>query len=136
MVTFERRVGRLVEIFDDGAPLENRPTLPRFARVLQLADELGKSATVIICADLRRARVLPTEITDKLTLAVRTSLTRVEAGANLLPENAIAARQFERVFGAGHGKRGAMVRTAAEAIAVLDPLLTAEERSRLRAFLG
>jgi hypothetical protein len=133
VVTFERRVGRLVEIRDDGEPM--RQGLPRFGRVIQLADEVGKGAQVIICADMRRARVLPAEATDQIALAIRTSLTRVELGVTILPEAAVAARQFERIFAAGHGGRGPILATTAEAIAALDPILNAAERVRLRAFL-
>jgi hypothetical protein len=135
VVTFERRVGRLVEIRDDG----NRPAsgLPPFGRVIALADELGRDAQVIVCADMRLGKVMPQEIADKVALAVRTSLTRVERGVTLLPADGIAARQFARIFGEGHGDdRGPMLHTSDEAIAALDPLLHAAERVRLRAFLG
>ena len=134
MVTFERRVGRLVEILDDG---EAMPAgLPEFGRVLMLAAELGKDELVVICADMRRARSLPPELTGRISLAVRTSLTRVLGGATLLSHDPTAARQFARIFGEGHGDRGLIVRAPAEAVAALEPILTAPERTRLLSFLG
>jgi hypothetical protein len=134
MVTFERHVGRLVELCDDGKVVVGQ--MPTFARVLQLADEVGKGALVVICADLRRAHPVPLEFADKVMLSVRTSLMRVERGATVLPQNPIAAKQYERIFTASHGDRGPVVRTPLEAITALDPVLTPVERSRLRTFLG
>jgi hypothetical protein len=134
MVTFERRVGRLVEIRDDGGPAP--PGMPKFGQVLALADEVGPGAMVVVCADMRRAKPLTAEQSEQVALAIRVSLTRVERGATLLPEQMIAGRQFERVYGESHRGFGPLARTPQEAIDALDPVLTAQERARLRAFLG
>jgi hypothetical protein len=134
MFTFARRVGRLVEIQDDGEPVPPG-TQPQFARVLQLADELGPGAKIVVCNDQRRGRAVTHEQAGRITLAVRGSLTRVERSAVLLPTATVAARQMERIHGEAHGDDNHRCRTPQEVYAWLDPVLTPEERTRLRQFL-
>jgi hypothetical protein len=135
MVAFARRVGRLVEIRDDGKPVPP-DVQPQFARVIQLADEVGAGAKVVVCTDLRRGHAITQEQANRITLAIRTSLTRVDRAAILIPSASIAAMQMQRVHGDAHRRDdGGICRTPEEAYAWLDPVLTPAERTRLRQFL-
>jgi hypothetical protein len=132
MMTFERRVGRLVEIRVQGDPDTKLP----FARVLQLANELGPDAKVVICADIRAASQVSMERADRLATLQRAMRPRVERGVMLVGERAVQLLVAERVRDTGAGRQIVHIaRTPAEAVAILQPLLIPAELTRLKQFL-
>jgi hypothetical protein len=131
MVTMERRVGRLVEIRVTG-----EPDATMFGRVIALANEVGPDAKVILCSDIREAQTLTTERADRLATIQRATRERVERAVTLVSDRPVQHLVAERVRDMGPGRGVAHVaKTPAEAIALLDPLLTPAERTRLRQFL-
>jgi len=130
MVTYERRVGRLVEI-----RVRGERDVSQFGRVFALANELGPGAKVIICNDARGAAPLSAEDAGKLATLMLATRERVEHAVTLVGERELALRQAERVRGearTGHP----VVRTPAEAIAALEPVLNPAELARLKQFLS
>jgi hypothetical protein len=134
MVTFERRVGRLVEIRVLPGGGGNVMT---FARVIALANELGPDAKVFVVADVRKApRAMSPEENQKLALAVKAQRERVIRAVTLVGEQPAQAINAERVVDLGPGRDIAQVtRSPAETIAALKPLLDPTEMARLKQFL-
>ena len=132
MMTMERRVGRLVEIRVKGEP----DAKPAFGRVIQLANELGPDAKVVICSDIREAPGVSMERADRLATLQRATRERVERAVMLVSERAVQLLGAERVRDKGAGREVVHIaRTPAEAIALLRPLLIPAELNRLKQFL-
>jgi hypothetical protein len=132
MMTIERRAGRLVEIRVKGEP----DARPPFGRVIQLANEIGPDAKVVICADIREALRASIERADRLAILQRATRERVERGVMLVGERAVQLLVAERVREKGAGREVVHIaRTPAEALALLQPLLVPAELTRLKQFL-
>jgi hypothetical protein len=128
VVTYERRVGRLLEI-----RIVGEHKVESFGRPIALAKELGPDAKVVVIADWRKAELQNREQIDRLITAMRGHAQRVEQGV-LLAESGHHAMLAERI------KQNALVpiavvRSIAEALAQLKPVLDAAELTRAKQFL-
>jgi hypothetical protein len=129
MVTFERRVGRLVEIRTKGA----QDPAHYFGRVIALANELGPTAQVIVCADQRDADLPAPAVADQVGKIILAARPRILRHATLVGETEIFFRQAVRVRNLGEEYKG--VRTPRVAVAWLEPALNDAELARLKQFL-
>jgi hypothetical protein len=134
MVTFERRVGRLVEIRvrppDSGGS-------PPFGKVIALANEVGPDALVVVISDLRLSKVVTPERAALIGQAIRISQSRVERAATLLAATGVARIQNRHIGDEAHREDlHRAVDNVAAATAWLAPVLDAAERARLQAFLA
>lgn len=130
MVTYERKVGRLVEI-----RVRGERDVTQFGRVIALANELGPDAKVIICNDARGAAPLSREEAAKLATLMLASRERVEQSVTLVSDRDVLVRQTERVRTDARVDN-AIVRTPEDAIASLAPALNTAELARLKRFLA
>jgi len=133
MIVRAREVGRLIEVrrtwpvepsdFDEAA----------IAHWLQLVQSVERP---VVCIDLRQASVLPPKLADNLSLLMGRSKGRYERVANIFaPSNPTLFMQLERIAREIADPTRRVFTDVHAAIQWLDEVLTAEERTRLRAFL-
>lgn len=133
MITIENRVGRLVET-RFAAPLSDE-------EIASFAEGRGRTIRTVaqnrvVCIDATRMSVLPPEQSERLLGVLRRPSPGLLRSAFLLPPSrGVVALQFERIIreSALVAARSFVDRPALETW--LGEVLTAEEASRLRAFL-
>jgi hypothetical protein len=133
MITIENRVGRLVET-RFAAPLSDE-------EIASFAEGRGRTVRTvaqnrIVCIDATRMSVLPPEQSDRLLAVLRRPSPGLLRSAFLLPPSrGVVALQFERIIreSALVSARSFVDRPTLEKW--LGEVLTAEEATRLRAFL-
>jgi hypothetical protein len=129
-ITFERKVGRLVEIRTVGAQ-----DAKQYARVIALANELGPDAKVVVLVDVRKADLLSKDAGEKLGLLVRTSAQRVMRAVVVRATGVFREMSSERIARESGSTDQQFVTTNEEALAALAPVLNAAELARAKQFL-
>jgi hypothetical protein len=133
MITVENPVGRLcvarfVEPFDvaqvDKLASEIREILARLTR------------SAIFCSDIRRAKIFPPDVAERITKLLKTDNPRVERSAVVIGDSSVFGMQLERMFREA-GNPGRRVFRSVDAITTwLDEVLTPLERESVRAHLA
>ncbi len=128
MVTFERRVGRLVEVRIVGE------IDFRHSSLIALANELGPDAKIVVCADVRNASVPKLELVTRIATAQLASRERIALRVALIGEGPVWAPIADRIS-EGSASVTELVRTPEDAIARLATVLNTAELARARQFL-
>jgi hypothetical protein len=132
MTTIERHVGRLVEIRARGP----RDPRPMFGRVFALANELGTDSKVILCIDARETEPVAADEVARIRNAQLAGRGRVELLLTVVGDNPLLSMQAARINEGLDKKIALIAKTPAEAVELLQPILTAAELARLKQFLG
>ena len=128
MVTYERRVGRLVEVRIVGE------IDFRFSRLIALANDLGPDAKIVVCSDVRKASVPNLDLVSKIATAQLASRDRIILRVVLIGEGAVWTHIADRVS-EGSESVTEIVRTPEAAIARLATVLNSAELARAKQFL-
>jgi len=130
---FVRNVGRLVELrFEGGLERADMSTF----RLQAATNMLSVPGRVVFLSDLRKLDLLDQVVFDNLVEMLRTDNPKVERNAMIVGTASSVAMQLERlVVQAGHpGRR--VFRSAGAAVRWIEEVLSAEEITRARVFLG
>ena len=129
MVTYERRVGRLVEVRIVGGMDDFR-----FSRLIALANDLGPDAKIVVCSDVRKASLPKLEVVTRIATAQLASRERIALRVALIGDGAVWAHIADRIS-EGSESVTEIVRTPEDAIARLATVLDGAELARARQFL-
>lgn len=132
MTTIERRVGRLVELRARGAP----DAKPMFGRVFALANELGRDAKVVLCIDARESDPVSADEVSRIRNAQLAGRERILRVVSVVGDSPLRMMRAERIREGLDSDFFSIAKTPAEAVALLEPILTAAELARLKQFLG
>ena len=130
MVSYERRVGRLVEVRIVGAMDDFR-----FSRLIAHANDLGPDAKIVVCTDVRKASLPNLEVLTRIATAQLASRERIALRVVLIGDGAVWAHIADRVS-EGSESFTEIVRTPEDAIARLATVLNPAELARARQFLA
>lgn len=133
MFTIEARVGRLVEI-RMRSPIKPEELMNFFKEVATI---LGKAdGTVVVCTDLRAARVFSQEITTKLLELMQKENPKIQRNGFLVSDDAVFSIQIERMIKkAGSGGTRRAMRDPEQLIKWLSEELEPSEVKRVRQFI-
>lgn len=134
MMRAEMRVGRLLEV---------RALLPiRLEEIPALTTSIGEifrrcPTSVVAILDARSYGVEPPVATDQFIATIKRDNPRIERSAFLVePHQSLVGLQLERMIREAGNPNRRLFRSAREAVAFLEPVLTEEERVRLDGFLA
>jgi len=132
MIITENRVGRLCELRIAS------PVTSEEQDVLQ--QDLGRlfaavKGPAILCTDIRGAVVFPEAVSERFVRMMRADNAKIERSAFLIGPSALFSLQLERFIREAANPARRCFRTAAELVAWVAPMLGAEERTRIAAFL-
>jgi len=135
MFTADKKVGRLIELRARGAIGDAEVAAFR-SHMVHVLGSLRPDDKVIAMADFRGVRVVAPPLAEAIVTMLRASGQRLERGAVLVSDEAVARIQVARVLAQAHHDGRKACFTVEEAIAWLEPLLTPAERARLVRFLA
>ena len=134
MFTTEIRVGRLYE--------HRLGTLESDEEMLALRERgiavmYASPRPVVVCADYRHVRFVRADLVDKFVDFLRIVGPKIERSAVLLaPDNAVFTMQMRRMVREANFPNRRTFKSPTEVETWLADVLTADERTRLKAFFG
>jgi hypothetical protein len=134
--TCERHVGRLLEIRIEAGCQNTADVTAIFAAIQQETAQLSDAQSLVAVSDWRKCTVMAEDAASHVIAGMRRANPRIERIGALLPSSSIAMLQFVRMVREGNSSRRKGFKDPEALIAWLSEVLTAEEASRLRAFVG
>jgi hypothetical protein len=135
--TCEVHVGRLVEIRIDAGYNSVKEVAAVVDEFVQQCARIPSSERVVIVTDWSKCHVMATDAAEHLVMAMRIVNPRVERSGSLLPvSSSVAMLQFARMLRETHNPDRRGFSDARSLIGWLAEVLTHEEVSRLRSFIG
>jgi hypothetical protein len=133
MLSVENPVGRLC-LARFVPPFDVAQVETFAADIRAILGRLGRPS--IFCNDTRGVPIFPPDVSERITMMLRSDNPRVERSAVVIGGSSVFGLQLERMFREAGNPGRRVFRTPDALIGWLDEALDPAERARMRSFLG
>lgn len=135
--TCELHVGRLIEIRIEAGYRDLADITNIYAQIARLSGSVTSSRKLVLAIDWRKCFVLAEAVAEQLLSSMRGTNERIERSGALLPlQSPVTMMQLHRMLRESQNPARRGFDDPEALIAYLSEVLTPEETSRLRAFVG